>query len=211
MRNIVLTAFTLSALLAAGAASAATRPERRHDTPRRRPAPAEWRQQFFDKIDTNHDGTISRAEYQAWVDGRFAKLDTNGDGIVDADEVATSPMAAERVRETRRRLRAALRHDRQRRGQQGRFRSQGNAALRPDEQRRRFDHRRPVRRRGLAAFKHRRRASRPTTAAETAASEMPRGPAGGPWMAARRLFASVLIARPTSASARLSRSAANGA
>jgi len=58
---------------------------------------AQFRQQFFDKIDTNGDGVISRAEYQAWVDSRFAKLDSNGDGTVDANEVATSQAAAERV------------------------------------------------------------------------------------------------------------------
>jgi hypothetical protein len=99
MRKIVLTALTLSALVCAAAASAATpAPSTPSATS---PAPgsthAEWRQQFFDKIDTNHDGTISRAEYQAWIDGRFAKLDGNGDGVVNADEVATSPMAVERV------------------------------------------------------------------------------------------------------------------
>ena len=95
MRKIVSAALTLTALVAAAAASAAT------------PAPAgaapdatphgNWRQQFFDKIDTDHDGVITRAEYQSWVDGRFAKLDANGDGNVNADEVATSPIAAERV------------------------------------------------------------------------------------------------------------------
>jgi EF hand domain-containing protein len=99
MRKFVLTALTLSSLLAAGAASAAT--PATGTTPATAPAPgsrhAEWRQQFFDKIDTNHDGTISRAEYQAWIDSRFAKLDSNGDGTVDADEVASSPMAVERV------------------------------------------------------------------------------------------------------------------
>jgi hypothetical protein len=58
---------------------------------------AELKQRFFDQIDTNHDGTISRAEYQAWVDARFAKLDTNGDGRVDAQEIESSPVAAERV------------------------------------------------------------------------------------------------------------------
>ena len=95
MRKILSAAFTLSALVAAAAASAAS------------PAPAgaapdatphgNWRQQFFDKIDTNHDGVVTRAEYQAWVDGRFAKMDANGDGKVNADEVATSPAAVERV------------------------------------------------------------------------------------------------------------------
>lgn len=97
MRKIVLTALMLSGLLGAGAVSAGTP----GTTPAPPPAPesrhAEWRQQFFDKIDANHDGTISRAEYQTWVDSRFAKLDSNGDGTVDADEVASSPMAAERV------------------------------------------------------------------------------------------------------------------
>ena len=58
---------------------------------------AQFRQQFFNKIDTNGDGVISRAEYQAWVDGRFDKLDSNGDGSVDANEIASSPATAARV------------------------------------------------------------------------------------------------------------------
>lgn len=58
---------------------------------------AEWRQQMFDRIDTNHDGTISRAEYQAWVDARFDKLDANGSGKVSADDIANSAVAKERV------------------------------------------------------------------------------------------------------------------
>jgi hypothetical protein len=97
MRKTVLTAFTVSALFAATAASAATPATGATPTPAPATNHAEWRQQFFDKIDTNHDGTISRAEYQAWIDGRFAKLDANGDGVVNADEVASSPMTAERV------------------------------------------------------------------------------------------------------------------
>jgi opacity protein-like surface antigen len=100
MRNFSLAAIALSAFVAAATASAAT-PTTSDGAAAAAPAPgarhAAWRQQFFEKIDTNHDGTISRAEYQAWVDSRFAKLDTNGDGTVNADEIATSPAAVERV------------------------------------------------------------------------------------------------------------------
>ncbi len=103
MRKILLSALTLTALAAAGTASAQTKPTSTapSSASTATPAPgsrhAEWRQKFFDKIDTNHDGTISRAEYQAWVDSRFDKIDTNGDGSVNADEVATSPVAVNRV------------------------------------------------------------------------------------------------------------------
>ena len=96
MRNTVFTAFTLTALVATGAAFAGPG-SNTGTTPAPNAQPGQWRQQFFDKIDANHDGTISRTEYQAWVDSRFAKLDANGDGVVNADEVATSPMAAERA------------------------------------------------------------------------------------------------------------------
>lgn len=94
MRKFVTTVFALSALAAACVASAAD-PSTGTSTPAGKHAA--WRQAFFDRIDADHDGTISRAEYQAWVDGRFAKIDANGDGTVDADEVATSPAAVQRV------------------------------------------------------------------------------------------------------------------
>lgn len=58
---------------------------------------AEMQQKTFDRIDTNHDGKISRDEYKAWVDARFDRLDTNHDGVVDANELAASPVAKERV------------------------------------------------------------------------------------------------------------------
>lgn len=61
---------------------------------------AQFEQAMLDKIDTNHDGVISRAEYQAWVDSRFAKLDDNGNGVVTADEIAHS--AATQQRDERR-------------------------------------------------------------------------------------------------------------
>jgi hypothetical protein len=56
-----------------------------------------FQQRFLDQIDTNHDGVVSRAEYQAWFDTRFARLDANGDGHVDANEIAASPQVAQRV------------------------------------------------------------------------------------------------------------------
>ena len=93
MRKTVLTFLTASAF-ATFAAAAAT-PAAGDAAPGSKRA--EWRQQRFEHIDTNRDGAISRAEYQAWIDGRFAKLDANGDGVVNADEVASSPAAAERV------------------------------------------------------------------------------------------------------------------
>lgn len=58
---------------------------------------AQARQHFFDQLDTNHDGVVSRAEYQAWVDERFARFDSNRDGSVDATEIETSPATAARV------------------------------------------------------------------------------------------------------------------
>ena len=58
---------------------------------------AQFEQAFLDKIDTNHDGVISRAEYQAWVDSRFDKLDANHDGRIDADEIAHSPATEQRA------------------------------------------------------------------------------------------------------------------
>lgn len=80
--------------IAAGSACATDAPDDGGSRAARR---AEFRQRFLDQIDTNHDGTVSRAEYQAWVDARFAKLDANGDGRVDADEIAASPQVAQRV------------------------------------------------------------------------------------------------------------------
>ena len=90
--------FGACALTVAGTALAAD-PTATAGTPTPTPGAkrAQFRQQFFDKIDTNGDGVISRAEYQAWVDSRFDKLDGNGDGSVDANEIASSPATAARV------------------------------------------------------------------------------------------------------------------
>lgn len=98
MRKLIPTVFASAvagacALTAAGAALAA------EPTAAAPPAgrQAELMQRLFDKIDTDHDGSISRTEYQAWIDLRFAKLDTSGTGRVDAQDIANSPATAKRV------------------------------------------------------------------------------------------------------------------
>ena len=95
MRKIIPVVFAVSALAAAGAAIAAD-PGSDGSAPAVN-ARAQWQQHFFDQIDTNHDGVVSRTEYQAWVDSRFAKLDTSGSGSVTAAEIAASPATAARV------------------------------------------------------------------------------------------------------------------
>jgi len=99
MRKLLPTLLA-TALLGAGAlaaASAAVAADANGTAADRAAARDAARQRFFDKIDTNHDGVVSRAEYQAWVDARFAKLDPQGTGSVDAAQIAASPAAAARV------------------------------------------------------------------------------------------------------------------
>ena len=42
---------------------------------------------MMDRVDTNHDGRISRDEMRAQADARFDKLDTNHDGFIDKAEM----------------------------------------------------------------------------------------------------------------------------
>lgn len=98
MRKLLPTLLA-TALLGTGAlatASAAT-PDADTTSADRAAARDAARQHFFDTIDSNHDGVISRTEYQAWVDARFAKLDPQGTGSVTAAQVAASPATAARV------------------------------------------------------------------------------------------------------------------
>lgn len=44
---------------------------------------------LFEQMDTNHDGKVSRAEYQAFMEQAFAKLDANKDGQLSRAETAT--------------------------------------------------------------------------------------------------------------------------
>ncbi len=43
-------------------------------------------ERWFDRLDTNKDGVITRAEMEARRAERFAKIDTNGDGIISLEE-----------------------------------------------------------------------------------------------------------------------------
>lgn len=85
--------FAACALATAGAAPPAAGDASGSPTSRK----ADARQHAFDRIDTNHDGVASRAEYQAWVDARFDALDGNRDGRVDANEIVQSAATAERT------------------------------------------------------------------------------------------------------------------
>ena len=42
--------------------------------------------QYFEKIDTNKDGSISLQEHQAYSSQKFLKMDANQDGLVSKDE-----------------------------------------------------------------------------------------------------------------------------
>jgi Ca2+-binding EF-hand superfamily protein len=44
------------------------------------------RGRMFEKLDTNHDGRISREEMRAAADRKFDKMDTNHDGFIDKAE-----------------------------------------------------------------------------------------------------------------------------
>jgi len=43
---------------------------------------------FLEAADTDHDGSVSRAEFIAWREKQFAHLDRNGDGVLDAADRA---------------------------------------------------------------------------------------------------------------------------
>ena len=43
---------------------------------------------WFDRIDTNHDGYVDRAEFMADAEAQFARMDTNHDGIVTPGTLA---------------------------------------------------------------------------------------------------------------------------
>ena len=42
---------------------------------------------MFDRMDADHDGNLTKAEFQAAGDKMFQKMDKNGDGIIQKDEM----------------------------------------------------------------------------------------------------------------------------
>ncbi|MDB5925189.1 MAG: hypothetical protein JWN13_4125 [Betaproteobacteria bacterium] len=57
----------------------------------------ETRQQMFDRLDTNHDGTISRSEAEASPDlmAIFVDTDANGDAVLSVAEFSVVPLIPE--------------------------------------------------------------------------------------------------------------------
>ena len=47
-------------------------------------------EQMFERVDTNNDGAITRAEIEAASAARFAATDTNGDGFLSLEEMTTA-------------------------------------------------------------------------------------------------------------------------
>lgn len=66
------------------------------------PDRAQFRQQMMDRVDTDHDGKISEAEWKAATDKRFARADANGDGFVSEDEMKAEHVARRAEFEARR-------------------------------------------------------------------------------------------------------------
>jgi Ca2+-binding EF-hand superfamily protein len=45
---------------------------------------------MFDRMDADHDGNVTKAEFQAAGDKMFQRMDKNGDGIIQKDEMQKS-------------------------------------------------------------------------------------------------------------------------
>jgi Ca2+-binding EF-hand superfamily protein len=65
--------------------------------PRQSDKAAQFAQKRLDKLDTNHDGVVTQAEYLAAAAAMYSQFDAQGNGKVTASEIAASPRAQERV------------------------------------------------------------------------------------------------------------------
>jgi len=61
------------------------------------PATPKLFERMLKKWDANHDGRISLEEYLAAATTRFQQIDTRHTGAVDAQQIANSPPALERM------------------------------------------------------------------------------------------------------------------
>jgi hypothetical protein len=59
------------------------------------------RAQVMTRVDTDHDGKISSAEWKAATDARFSKTDTNGDGFISPDEMKAAAEKRQAARKAR--------------------------------------------------------------------------------------------------------------
>jgi Ca2+-binding EF-hand superfamily protein len=57
---------------------------------------AAFKQKYFDRIDSNHDGVITQDEYIAAATAHFNKVDVNGTGEITAQQIASSPRMVKR-------------------------------------------------------------------------------------------------------------------
>lgn len=78
MRRLLIPALTVATLLTGTAALA--------QPPAGGPPPPGRGERFFDEMDTNKDGVVTRAEVNAVLEKRFAALDTNKDGKISDTE-----------------------------------------------------------------------------------------------------------------------------
>lgn len=58
---------------------------------------AQYAQAHFDKLDANHDGVVTLAEYIAFATADYQQLDAAHNGQVTASEIANSPKTQERA------------------------------------------------------------------------------------------------------------------
>jgi EF hand len=89
LRTIATTALILTLTSAAYADDA-------QPAPAARPRPHHGG--FLEAADTDHDGSVSRAEFIAWRETQFAHMDHNGDGVLDAADHADADQQHERMK-----------------------------------------------------------------------------------------------------------------
>ncbi len=53
---------------------------------------AQSREQYFSRIDSNHNGGVSIAEFQDWMRYSFDRIDKNSNNIIDKEEALVPKM-----------------------------------------------------------------------------------------------------------------------